>query len=189
MRGMCSFDSMRITPQHSLGLVIDIQDRLFPHIDDHDGLARRTSILIQGLRALSVPIVVTEQYVKGLGSTIPLISEALGDYTPLEKMTFSCCGDNTIEGFVMGSGRHTMIVCGIEAHVCVLQSVIDLLSQGNTVIVVEDCISSRKVNDKAIAVERMRSAGAVITTYESILFELCRESGTETFKTISRLVK
>jgi len=180
---------MRITTQHSLGLVIDLQERLFPHIDDHDGLARRTSILIKGLRVLGVPLVVTEQYVKGLGTTIVPIAEALGEYSPLEKMTFSCCGDNAIEGTIMGSGRHTIIVCGIEAHVCVLQSVLDLIAQGNTVVVVEDCVSSRTHNDKTVAVERMRSAGGVITTYESLLFELCRVSGTDTFKAISALVK
>jgi nicotinamidase-related amidase len=175
--------------QTSIGLVIDMQERLFPHIHDHDGLARRCSILIQGLTALGVPLIVTEQYVKGLGATIPAINDVVSEHPRFEKMTFSCCGDTTIAGALMGSARHTVIICGIEAHVCVLQTVLDLRSQGNTVVVVDDCVSSRRPHDKAIAIERMRTAGAVITTYESILFELCETSGTETFKTISRLVK
>lgn len=180
---------MRINPHHAMGLVIDIQERLFPHIDDNDGLAQRCSILIQGLKLLGIPLVVTEQYVRGLGSTIAPISEALGTYTALEKMSFSCCADSTVQGVLMGSSKHTVIICGIEAHVCVMQTVLDLRAQGNTVVVVEDCIGSRKPNDKRVALERMQCAGAVLATYESILFELCGVSGTDTFKAISRLVK
>ncbi|MBU3699978.1 MAG: hydrolase [Candidatus Kapabacteria bacterium] len=180
---------MRLDASHSMALCIDLQERLFPHINGHDELADRCSRLIRGLRALNVPIVVTEQYVKGLGSTIAPISEALGDYEPLEKMSFSCCGVDAIEARVLGARRHTMILFGIETHVCVLQTALDLLAQGQTVVVVEDCVSSRNANDKRIAIERMRSHGAIITTMESILFELLRVAGTDTFKAISAIVK
>ncbi|MFN6112542.1 MAG: hydrolase [Bacteroidota bacterium] len=180
---------MRIDASHSMALCIDIPERLFPHIHQHDELADRCSRLIKGLRALEIPIVVTEQYVKGLGQTIPMIREALGEHEPLEKMSFSCCGVDAIEARVLGARRHSMILFGIETHVCVLQTALDLLEQGQTVIVVEDCVSSRNPNDKRIAIERMRTAGAIITTMESILFELLRVAGTDTFRVISSIVK
>lgn len=180
---------MRLDASHSLALCIDIQERLFPHIHQHDELADRCVRLIRGLRALDVPIIVTEQYVKGLGQTIPSVREVLGDHEPLEKMSFSCCGVDAIEARVLGARRHTMILFGIETHVCVLQTALDLLAQGQTVVVVEDCVSSRNPNDKRVAIERMRTGGAIITTMESILFELLRVAGTDTFKTISAIVK
>lgn len=180
---------MRLDVKHTQAICVDIQERLFPHIHEHDELARRCAILIQGLRLLNVPIIVTEQYVKGLGPTIPSISQALGEYNPIEKITFSCCGAPEVEAHVLGSNRHHVILFGIETHVCVQQTALDLLGQGRTVVVIEDCVSSRSVNDKLVAIERMRQAGAVITTMESVLFELLKQAGTETFKQISALVK
>lgn len=180
---------MRFDVHHSVGVVIDIQERLFPHIHDHDALAVRCAMLIKGLRILDVPMLVTEQYVKGLGPTIPSIAEALGTFEPREKITFSCCGDGVFEGDLLSRTRHQVIVMGIETHVCVLQTVLDLLASGNQVMVIEDCVSSRRPSDKLVAIERMRQAGAVISTAESVLFELLRKAGTDTFKQISALVK
>lgn len=180
---------MRLETRHVQALCIDIQERLFPHIHQHDDLVDRCSRLIRGLRVLDVPITVTEQYVKGLGPTIPAIREALGDHQAHEKMTFSCCGVHAIEAAILGSGRNQVLLFGIETHVCVLQTALDLLSQGRTVIVVEDAVSSRSATDKRVAIERMRQHGAIITTVESILFELLGTSGTDTFKAISALVK
>lgn len=180
---------MRFDPNHSIGLVIDIQERLFPHIHQHDEMARRASILIRGLRTLEVPILVTQQYTKGLGATIAPISEALGSYEPIEKMTFSALANAQCEGQLLTSSRHNVIICGIEAHVCVLQSVLDLKHTGQNVYVVEDAISSRSANDKAVAIERMREVGAIITTTESVLFELLHTCESPNFKAISALVK
>ena len=180
---------MRLDAHHCMALCIDIQERLFPHIHDHDALADRCSRLIRGLQVLNVPITVTEQYVKGLGPTIASVREALGENEPLEKMTFSCCGVQAIEATVLGSRRHQVIIFGIETHVCVQQTVLDLLEQGQTVVVVEDCVSSRSANDKRVAIDRMRQQGAIITTMESLLFELLRVAGTDTFKAISAIVK
>lgn len=180
---------MRLDAHHCMAICIDIQERLFPHIHAHEALAERADRLIRGLRVLGIPITVTEQYVKGLGPTIPVVREALGQHEPLEKMTFSCCGAPEIEAAVLGSRRHQIIVFGIETHVCVLQTVLDLLEQGQTVVVVEDCVSSRSANDKRVAIDRMRQQGAIITTMESILFELLRVAGTDTFKAISAIVK
>jgi len=180
---------MRIIKENSAGLIIDIQERLFPYIHEHDQVAANTSILIKGLKVLGLPIVVTQQYTKGLGSTVPQLLEALGTEEYLEKMAFSCCDDEGFMGELLRLGRKNIIIAGIESHVCVLQTTIDLLERKFQPVVVEDCISSRNPNDKIIAVERMRAEGAIITTYESVLFELLRYSGTAEFKEISKLVK
>lgn len=180
---------MRIQRNHAIAIVVDIQERLFPHIHQHDELAQRCEMLIRGLRILDVPLVVTQQYTKGLGPTLSSIGEALGRYQPHEKLTFSVVGNPDVEAQILGSHGHHVIVFGIETHVCVLQSVLDILAQGRQAIVVEDCVSSRRANDKHVAIERMRSAGAVITTAESLLFELLEEAGSDTFKRISALVK
>ncbi len=180
---------MRITKDHTVGLVIDVQERLLPHITGHEVLLKNVETLILGLNALDVPVMVTEQYKKGLGDTVQAIREAIGNFDPMEKMTFSCCDDPQISVRLNSMAIKNVIVCGVESHVCVLQTAIDLLESGFQPVVVEDCISSRKVLDKEIAVRRMNREGVIITSYESILFELARVSGTDTFKTISKLVK
>ena len=180
---------MRISHAHVTALVVDIQERLFPHIHENVRLAERCAMLIKGLRILDVPIIVTQQYTKGLGPTIAPIAEALGDFDPYEKMSFSCCGNPDVEAMLLSRHGHQVIVMGIETHVCVLQTVIDIQEQGRTAVVVEDCVSSRSANDKRIAIERMRAAGAIITTAESLLFELMVGSDHESFKQISALVK
>jgi nicotinamidase-related amidase len=180
---------MILDTKHTQAICVDIQERLFPHINEHDELARRCAILIRGLRVLDVPIMVTEQYVKGLGRTIPAIHDALGEYSPIEKITFSCCGAPEVEAHVLNGHRTNVLLFGIETHVCVQQTALDLLAQGRKVVIIEDCVSSRSANDKRVAIERMRQDGAVITTMESVLFELLRAAGTDTFKHISALVK
>jgi len=180
---------MQIKKDNTIGVVIEIQARLFPFIHEHEQLARNNRILLQGLLALDIPMVITQQYTKGLGETIPEIAEVFGSYKHIEKTSFSCCDEPRFnEDLALAAKRH-VVVTGIEAHVCVMQTVNDLVRQGYTPVVVEDCIGSRKPNDKNIAVARMRQSGAIITTYESILFELLRYSGTDEFREISRLVK
>lgn len=180
---------MRIKKENTIGVIIDIQSRLYPFIQDTDVLTKNNSILIKGLRVLNVPIVVTQQYTKGLGETIPELAEVLGDYKHIEKTAFSCCDEPHFNENLALASKMYVIVTGIEAHVCVMQTVNDLIGQGYIPVVVEDCIGSRKPNDKKMAVERMRQAGAIITTYESVLFELLKYSGTDQFREISQLVK
>ncbi|MCI0473743.1 MAG: hydrolase [Ignavibacteria bacterium] len=180
---------MRIKKEETAALVIDFQEKLFPFIHDSGNLTNNTVRLIKGLKVLGIKLYVTEQYSKGLGHTVETIREALGDYSYIEKSTFSCCGSDEVCNVLKNSGTKKIIVFGIEAHVCVLQTTIDLIQMGYQPVVIEDCVSSRNPNDKRIAVERMRSEGAVISTYESILFELCEVSGTDTFKAISKIVK
>jgi len=180
---------MRIEREESSGLVIDIQERLYPHMDQPELLLHNTVILLKGLNALGVPVLLTEQYPEGLGPTLREIRNALARFDPIRKIAFSCCGE---PGYLMAleqTARRKVIISGIEAHVCVMQTVIDLVENGYIPVVVEDCISSRKPGDKKVALERMRMEGAMVTTMESILFELARVSGTDEFKVISRLVK
>ena len=180
---------MRILKDKAVLVLIDFQERIFPAIYEHEKLTQHVPILIEGMKALEVPVIVTEQYIKGLGTTIPEIAATIEGIERFEKASFSCCDE---PGFMMelaSSGKDCVIIAGIESHVCVLQTAIDLQQNGYHPVVVEDCISSRKPNDKLMAIERMRKEGVVITTYEAILFELLRYSGGETFKAISRLVK
>ena len=180
---------MRIHVNDALAVIIDIQERLFPHIHQHKQLERNCNILISGLQELDVPILVTEQYSKGLGQTIESVRNNLKDYKPLEKMTFSCCGNSSFTDELERHKHQNIILCGIEAHVCVLQTALDLKEAGFQPVLVADCTSSRKESDKQLALNRLDQEGILLTSYESILFELCSVSGTDTFKAISGLLK
>jgi len=180
---------MRILKERCAALIIDVQERIFPVIHENEKLSNNIAILIQGLKILGVPIFVTEQYVKGLGPTIEPVAMHLSHQIRMEKLSFSCCDEPRLMEGLAVSGKENVIVAGIESHVCVLQTIIDLKRNGYHPVVVEDCISSRRLNDKTIAIERMRQEGAIVTTYESILFELLRYSGSEQFRAISKLVK
>lgn len=180
---------MRINREESAALFIDIQEKLFPHMDQRNELLRKTVMLIEGLKVLDIPMVMTEQYPRGLGPTVNEISGLMVKDGAIEKIAFSCCDEPAVMQHEVMQKYKTIIICGIEAHVCVLQTVIDLREAGYNAVVVHDCISSRNPEDKRLAVERMRSEGAVITSCESILFELARVAGTDEFKAISRLVK
>ena len=180
---------MRILKDDAVAVVVDIQERLLPHIFQWEQTLQNCLKLIEGLQVLSVPIVVTQQYTKGLGPTDPSIVNRISGFSHIEKNTFSSCGEPAFMEKLSSLGKKNIILCGIETHVCVLQTCLDLIESGYIPVVVEDCVSSRKLNDKEIAIERMRQEGARITTLESLLFELTRCAGTDTFKNISRLVK
>jgi len=180
---------MRLVKKDTIGLVIDVQERLLPHMPRHNELMKNMSILLEGMKTLEVPVLLTEQYRKGLGETVQGVRQHLETFEPIEKRAFSCCDDNA---FALALETHTkknVVICGIETHVCVMQTTIDLLEKGYQPVVIEDCTSSRKPRDKTIAIERMRQEGAIISSYESLLFELARISGTPEFKAISKLVK
>jgi nicotinamidase-related amidase len=180
---------MRIDRDECSGLVIDIQERLLPHMEQHELLLRNTVILLKGLRVLGVPLLYTEQSPRGLGPTVREVVDVLQGSEPIVKNSFSCCNEPAYLLALEQTAGRKVIICGIEAHVCVLQTVTDLVGNGYVPVVVVDCISSRRSGDKQVALERMRMEGAILTTMESILFELARVSGTDEFRTISRLVK
>jgi nicotinamidase-related amidase len=181
---------MRINKEDVIAMVIDFQEKLVPHMNENSQLIKNTIMLIQGLEILQVPIITTQQYTKGLGMTVDEIYKAFSkEFKYQEKISFSCYGENVIKEEIRKLGKKSIIICGIEAHICVLQTVIDLLDDGYDVIIIEDCISSRKNNDKLNALRRMEKEGAIIATYESILFELTKVAGNDTFKAISKLIK
>ena len=180
---------MRITKDNTSAVIVDIQERLFPHMYNREELELNVGILMKGLNLLNVPLLITEQYPGGLGKTIPSLSDIKGSIEPIEKISFSCCDESRFLKELNMLNKKFVILAGIETHVCILQTVLDLMDSGFQPVLVEDCVSSRKENDKRVAVERIRSEGAVITTYESVLLELCRVAGTETFKKISGLIK
>ena len=180
---------MRVLREKTAAMIIDIQEKFIPHMIYNHELIENMEILVKGFKILDIPMLMTEQYKKGLGETVEPIRTAVEEIEAMEKMTFSCCDADHIAKQIDEMGKKFVILAGIEAHICVLQTAVDLLSRGYIPVVVEDCISSRKENDKKIAVERMRQEGAIITTYESILFELCRDARAVEFKGISQLVK
>lgn len=180
---------MRILKDYAIALLIDMQEKLFPHMQEKENLLAKTQILIKGLQVLEVPVIVTQQYTKGLGNTIPELANVLGSFEPFEKKSFSCFDEPSIYDALRKHGRSTIIIAGIETHVCILQTAIDLIVAGFSPVVAVDCTSSRNALDREIAFRRLTKEGVVLTTVESLLFELTRTSGTETFKKISALVK
>ena len=180
---------MRIIKNKTLGLVIDIQERLFPAMWEKDRFLHRCLILLKGLNVLNVPLVVTQQYTKGLGETIGGIKSVIPGFSSLEKRDFSCCGDPDFNHVIQKSGAENIVICGIESHVCVLQTAIDLKEQGLNPVIVADCITSRSETDLKFALERFRHENIMMATCESILFELTKTSKAVEFKTISALVK
>lgn len=181
---------MRFEAEDTCLVVVDVQERLFPHIFEHGDLEKNLNTLIKGIKELDIPIIVTEQYTKGLGFTIHSLKDSLGEsYKPNEKMAFSCCGDEAFISELRMTGKKNVLLTGIETHVCVLQTAVDLRERGFNVGIVADCVSSRNYSDKEYALERMKQEGVFITSKESILFELLKVSGTDTFKAISKLVK
>jgi nicotinamidase-related amidase len=180
---------MRILPENTCGVVIDVQERLFPHIHGHEELEKRIGILVRGLQILGIPLIQLEQYRKGLGPTIPSLQEILGTLEPIEKMCFSCLDAPEFVTALKETQRKTVILTGIETHVCVLQSAMDLLEAGYLPVVPADAVSSRKVPDKETALSRIAASGGVVTTTESLLLELCRYADNPVFKELSRLIK
>ncbi|MDX9959710.1 MAG: hydrolase [Spirochaetia bacterium] len=180
---------MRILAETSIGLVVDIQERLFPHIADRQPLLDRTRLLIRGLQVLGLPMLVTQQYTRGLGPTIPEIQELFTGFSALEKRSFSCVDDAAIAASLKSTGRKFVLIAGIETHVCILQTALDLKAAGYQPVVVTDCVSSRSLADKDTALRRLASEGAILTGSESLLFELLRTSESPKFKEISSLVK
>ena len=175
--------------EESACVVIDIQERLAPAISDNTRTIANTVKFVKGLHILQVPVVVVRQYPKGLGDVVPELRQALGQYTPLDKTTFSAYREPAVVEHLRALGKKNLFVVGMEAHVCVLQSVVDFINAGYKTHVLADCVSSRNPYDKEIALRRAEKEGAYLTTCETVLFELLERAGGSIFKAISDLVK
>ena len=183
---------MRITRENTMCIIIDDQQKLIPSILDNQQLLENTKKLSAGLLALEIPCIVTEHYRKGLGETVPMLKEALKipeRTKAYDKITFSAYENEEIKNIITSLNKKNIILCGAEAHICVLQTAIDLQNAGYQVILIEDCIGSRTQINKVGAVKRAMQEGILISTYEAILFELVRVAGTPVFKEILNIIK
>jgi nicotinamidase-related amidase len=170
-------------------VIIDIQEKLFRVMNEKERMLDNTRKLIQGSRVLGIPVLLTEQYPKGLGRTVPEIKELILEIAPIEKLSFSCCGDSSFIEALKGMNRKQMLISGIETHVCVYQTAADLINTGYEVQVVADCVSSRNRENRDVALQKMRDMGIGVTTMEMALFELLKTADSDKFKAISQIVK
>jgi nicotinamidase-related amidase len=175
----------KLDPERAALIVVDMQEGFRKAVPDFERVAEATATLIEGAEAIGIPIVITEQYPKGLGETAPEVAEHLPEgLEPLEKVVFSAV---EADGFDLG-GRDQALICGIETHVCVNQTALDLLASGVEVQVAEDAVASRGDENKRVGLEKMERAGAVLTSVETALFELLGRAGTDEFKRVQRLI-
>jgi nicotinamidase-related amidase len=166
-------------------VVVDVQEGFRPAVLDFESVIRNVGRLVQGARALGVPVRATEQYPKGLGHTVAEVAEHLDGVEPIEKTTFSGA---RADGFDLG-GRTQAIVCGIESHVCVWQTASDLLERGIEVHVVRDAVTSPTEANRDLGIELIERAGGAPASVETVLFELLGAAGSDEFKTVQRLIK
>ena len=164
---------MKIKAEDTAALIIDFQEKLVPAIADHDEIVAKAAIFAAGLKEFGVPA----------------MKEAIGAFEPMEKTVFSAMGCDAFVEWVKAQGKKTILVCGVEAHICVLQSIIDLIGEGYRVFIVADCVGSRVVYNKEYAIQRAVQEGAFVTTCEGALYEMTQGAGTPHFKAISKLTK
>jgi nicotinamidase-related amidase len=173
-------------------LVVDVQDRLLPAMHEGERMVENCAILMQAAHRLAIPVTVSEQYRKGLGATVARLDNVKGDAPVMEKMHFSCAADaaiNTRIRALASDGRSQLVVCGIESHVCVLQSALGFAGGGLNVFVAVDAVTSRKPESVAVAKERYAAEKVGLITTEMAVFEWLHVSGTPEFKELSKLIK
>ena len=178
-----------IKKEDAVLVAIDLQTKLLPAMADARNLQETVVKLAEGLRILNIPVLVTQQYTKGLGPTVPEVAEALGAFSPIEKITFSAMGEPDFTRALAETGKKTVILIGIETHICVQQTALQLAEAGYKVYVIQDCVASRKEQDNLCSQQRMAADGITVTTYESILYELMGGAKADGFKAISAIVK
>jgi nicotinamidase-related amidase len=185
------YRSDQLDVDQAMVLVVDIQAKLLPLIHKRKRIIAMTQSLLDGAKLFDLPVIATEQYPKGIGATVGEVAEKLTacDAKTVEKSTFSVWGQQAARDAIITANRQQVLVCGIEAHVCVQQTVLDLLSRDYMVFVLSDAIGSRGKVAYKTAITRMTQAGAFVTTVESALFELCNRCDAEKFKGLLEIVK
>ena len=178
-----------LTTENTTLVIIDVQDKLSRVMYEREALFNNIQRLIKGIQVLDIPIIVTEQNPRGLGSTIPEISNLLPYLQPIPKFSFSCCGEERFLRELKELHRKQILITGIETHICVYQTVIDLLSLEYEVQIVVDCVSSRSLANRELGLNRVGLAGALRTSTEMVLFELLKIAKGERFKAIRAIVK
>ncbi|QZE13456.1 isochorismatase family protein [Halosquirtibacter laminarini] len=180
---------MKITKDNSVALIIDLQEKLIPVMQKAKDTIKNNKIVISGLEALEIPTIFSQQYPQGLGTTVQEIVEKTSAFQSFDKTDFSCFKHDMFQSFLNANEAKNVIITGIESHICVLQTAIDLKDAGYNPIVVVDAIDSRKKINKKMAIKRFEMEGIMLTTVESILFELTESAKAPAFKTISKLIK
>lgn len=178
----------RLRRDDAVLLIVDIQEKLLPAMFEAERVARGAALLARTARLMQIPVFVTEQNSSKLGKTVEPINRVLDVYEPIEKMRFSACGDETMNR-LSATNRHSIILCGLETHICVLQSALDLVENDFTVFVPQDAVSSRYESDKRVGIERMKSAGIVAASVEMLVYELLEAAGTDEFRALLPFVK
>jgi len=172
-------------------IVVDIQEKLLPPIFNKEAMVRNSQLLIRLAKILSIPTMVTTQYSKGLGGTVPEIASLLAEVKAIDKMEFGCFSSDEFRSSVkkLPGNRNTVLLCGTEAHICVTQTALGALNDGYLVHVASDAVGSRSESNWKIGLDRMRAAGAVISSTEMMMYELLRCSGTQQFKELLPFIK
>jgi nicotinamidase-related amidase len=170
-------------------VLVDVQDGLARAMPPEDRWLESAALLARAAGPLGMPCIVTRQYPQGLGDTVRAVAEAVGPHVPVDKMTFDSMAERGFCERLEATGRRTVVIAGIEAHICVTQTALSLARTGHRVHVVADAVCSRRPGDRETALARLRSAGVVVTTSESVLYEALERAGTQTFRDVLRLVK
>jgi len=172
-------------------IVVDIQEKLLPPIFNKEAMVKNSQLLIRLAKILSIPAIVTTQYSKGLGGTVPEIASLLTEVRTIDKVEFSCFGSGEFRSGLkkLPGNRNTVLLCGMEAHICVTQTALGALNDGYLVHVASDAVGSRSESNWKIGLERMRAAGAIISSTEMMMYELLRCSGTPQFKELLPYIK
>ena len=180
-----------LEPEKCALIVVDIQEKLLPPIFQKERLVRNSQLLIRLAGILNIPTMLTTQYSKGLGNTIPEVASLLPDSQAIEKSAFSCFGSDAFCATLkrLPGNRNTVVLCGMESHICVAQTALAALREGYLVHVASDAVSSRSEWNWKVGLERMRAAGAVISSTEMIIYESLRSSGTSAFKSMLQYLK
>ena len=170
--------------------VVDIQEKLAIRMEEKSAVVANSRMLALAALRLGMPVLVTEQYPRGMGRTVPEIAAAMGrSYAPIERMCFDCADEPEFMDQLKRLKRKQVVLCGMEAHVCVLQTCLELLDRGYRIHVPTDAVCSRRAEHKAIALAQMRQAGAVVTCAEAVVFQLLGKVGTPEFKDLLDLIK
>lgn len=180
---------MRISKENTAAIIVDLQEKLLPVMHNTEEVIRTNKILISGLKELGVPTIFSQQYPQGLGNTITEIQDLVDDFQSFDKTEFSCFGHEMCKSFLNANQVKNVIISGIESHICVLQTAIDLKEAGYNPIIIVDAVDSRTKLNKKIALRRFEAEGITLATYESILFELTGSAKNLAFRTISKLIK
>lgn len=182
--------NFRLQKENTGLIIIDVQERLFGHVERAMDVLHQIKKVISGFQMIGMPIVVTEQYPEKMGPTLASLREQLGDDQEyLSKTTFSCLGNEEIRNKILSMPQTQWVIVGIEAHVCILQTVKDLTLHNQEVVVLNDAITSRSIYDFSTAIAEMRDCGVRISSLETILFEIVADSKSPDFKAISQLIK